>query len=396
VDRPPDLVLLLVDTLRRDHVSAYGADIETPNMQRLADAGQVFSNVQASFHQTTMSMGALFTGHTPSIESGAVEETLSWDGRHWCGLSRFAEDDRDGCVPRGLTTLAESLRDAGYWTAGVVANRLLFSPAGYEQGFDSWSEVGTKDASLPQAIRVAARSAEEVNETLARVLERRPEGPVFLYVHFLDVHDYRPNGLPYARGVERFDVELGRTLEILDSAGLGDDRVTFLVSDHGENLGERHGNRSYKRHFGNPSFQPLLDIPLIVSPAIDPDPDRFLRSQDLADLIRAVAGLETPLAGVSGPLAPDEILISESFYLTYRRGRYKVALPRGPSGHRRLWDLEHDPGETSNRIGLEPELADRLLSRARALAETLAHEGSSAGVRREEDEARLRALGYLE
>ena len=55
-------MLIVADTLRRDALSPYGAKIATPNLQRLADEGVVFENAISSFHQTTMSMSALFTG----------------------------------------------------------------------------------------------------------------------------------------------------------------------------------------------------------------------------------------------------------------------------------------------------------------------------------------------
>ena len=393
---PPDIVLILVDTLRRDHVSAYGADIETPNLQALADSGQVFSNLQASYHQTTMSMGALFTGHTPSIESGEVGKPLGWEGRHWCGMVRFSAGDEDSCIPRGLTTLAESLREAGYWTAGVVANRLLFAPAGYEQGFVSWTEVGAERADLPQQVLIAARRAQRVNRALEPVLEDRPTAPAFVYVHFVDVHDYFDRGVSYREGVEEFDAQFGETLDILDRAGLRDDAVIFVLSDHGENLGELHGVRKAHNHFGNPSYQPLLEIPLIVTPPLFDAPERLLRSREVAGLIRQAAGLSGDLVDEAGLLEEDEIFLSERKYLTYRRGRFKTSFHRNKMGKWMLWDLESDPGETENRIQDEREIAAAHLSRVQELVEQLAAEGRGDGELSEEDASRLRALGYLQ
>ncbi len=396
-DAPPNIVLIVVDTLRRDHVSAYGADIATPTMQGLADAGQVFTQLQASYHQTTMSMAALFTGRTPSIESGVVAEPLGWEGRHWCGMVRFAAGPEDSCVPQGLTTLAESLRDAGYWTAGVVANRLLFAPAGYDQGFDAWAEVGAERADLPRQVLVAARAAPLVNGALEKVLGDRPPGPAFVYVHYLDVHDYQTKLESYAEAVERFDVELSKALAILADAGLrGERTVLFLISDHGENLGELHWKGPVNHHFGNPSFQPLLDIPLIVSPAVFDEPSRLLRTRDVPGLVRSVAGLRPELADESELFAPDELFLSERDYITYRRGRYKAAFHRRKMGKWQLYDLETDPGETDNRIGEDREVGLEYLARVQELTAKLAAEDRGEGEISEEDASRLRALGYLE
>ena len=121
---PQNILLIVVDTLRRDHVSAYADLARTPNMDRLAEGGQVARGAVSSFHQTTMSMSALFTGRTPSLE-WADGERLEWNGKTWCGLTRFAQGPGDDCIPSSLPTLAEGMRGLGYRTIGVVANELL-------------------------------------------------------------------------------------------------------------------------------------------------------------------------------------------------------------------------------------------------------------------------------
>ena len=73
---PERIVLIVIDTLRRDALSCYGGSTPTPNIDGLAAQGQLFSNALGSFHQTTMSMGAMFTGRTPSLESGKGNSRL--------------------------------------------------------------------------------------------------------------------------------------------------------------------------------------------------------------------------------------------------------------------------------------------------------------------------------
>ena len=70
-------------------------------------------------------MAALFTGRTPSIESGDRRLQLHWNGSNWCGLARFADRDDERCVPGAVPTLAEQMRIAGYTTLGATANELL-------------------------------------------------------------------------------------------------------------------------------------------------------------------------------------------------------------------------------------------------------------------------------
>jgi arylsulfatase A-like enzyme len=112
---PERIVLVVVDTLRADHLSPYGGEFATPHIQAFAKRGQVFTHVVSSFHQTTMSVASLFTGRTPSLESGHSKKILDWTGQNWCGMRRFAsESEKAPCIPGGLPTLASALREAGY------------------------------------------------------------------------------------------------------------------------------------------------------------------------------------------------------------------------------------------------------------------------------------------
>ena len=395
-DVPPKrIVLIVVDTLRRDHLSPYGSELPTPNIERLAEAGQVFTNVNASFHQTTMSMGALFTGRTPSIESEGPASTLAWMGRSWCGMARFFAGPEDTCVPQGLSTLAERLHDAGYWTLGAVSNRLLFAPSGYEQGFDSWIEVGTKRADLPRTILSAARSGERVYSAVEEATREIPDGPLFLYVHYMDVHDYKLNFPSYAAAVVHQDAQFGRLMKLLEERGLLEDAVVFLTSDHGEIVGEKHKGYLSMSHLGNPSFQPVLEIPLIVAPPRFEQTDRFLRSQDIGGLILQVAGA-SPIADATPLLDPNELFLTEFAFLTYRKGRFKSTLHRKKIGKWALYDLQNDPAEQTNLISTKTEIGVEHVRRAKMLAEKLATTPLGSTELSEEDAARLKALGYLE
>ena len=121
----------MIDTLRRDHLGVYGAPAPTPNIDALAKRGQFFTNVVASFHQTSMSMGSLFTGRTPSMEAGEGR-TLTWNGHTWCGLARLAQTPGvDTCIPPSVPTLAEAFKAAGWWTIGVASNQFLYEPSGF-------------------------------------------------------------------------------------------------------------------------------------------------------------------------------------------------------------------------------------------------------------------------
>jgi len=395
-DAPPKrIILIVVDTLRRDHVSPYGSAAVTPNLQRLADDGQVFSNAIGSFHQTTMSMAALFTGRTPSMESGDSEHPLPWNGRTWCGMARFAADPEDSCVPQSLTTLAEDLGRAGYWTVGVVSNPFLFRPAGYDQGFDEWIEVAADD---PEEIRVVLsreRSGIRVQTAVDDALSRTPDQPLFLYVHYMDAHDYRISDETYSSAASRVDEHVGSLLHRLEAMGLLDGAVVFFTSDHGEILDEKFDGYSVRTHFGNPSFQPVLEIPLIVTPPRFEDTDTLIRSQDITGLVREVAGVEVE-ADPEPTVARDEHFVGEMNFLTYRKGNFKSIFHRNLMGVRALFDLDADPKESVNLIGVEREVSVLHLTRVGELVEALATSQIGNRELTEEDRARLRALGYLD
>jgi arylsulfatase A-like enzyme len=392
---PERIVLIVVDTLRADRLSPYGGDVETPHIQALADRGQVFTHFVASFHQTSMSMASLFTGRTPSLETGVAGEALDWTGRNWCGFRRLRDGDEDTCVPQRLSTLAEGLRDAGYWTAAVATNAYLFRPYGYDQGFDRWVEVGERptDAGALLYVNGQTRRGEIANAAAAELLARRPSNHFFLYVHYMDVHDYKQLGVSYAEGVRRADRAVGHLLALLRRHGLAEGTLVILASDHGERLGERHLVEGSSSHLGNPSFEELLRLPLIVAPPLPGvDPGRTLRSDDLHRLIRRVAGAADP---PPADLDQGELFLSEQEWQTYRRGRWK-SFRRRDTGELFLVDLDADPGERSDVARQHPEISAEHARRLDALTRGLGAGRVAPSSLTSEDERRLRSLGYLE
>jgi arylsulfatase A-like enzyme len=397
---PERIILIVVDTLRRDHVSVYASklapsEVETPNIDRLAAGGQIFQNASSAFHSTTMSMAALFSGRTPSIEFGDARAALDWNTFASCGMSRFARvDGDDACVPDAVETLAEDLRAAGYWTAGIVSNKLLFRPYGFDQGFDLWFEVGRVPPGAKLNARQSARirTAQHVNKSVLSILANRKSDRFFLYIHYIDVHDWILFDISYAESVRRFDKHLGELLDALESEGLLEDTAIIFTSDHGEMLIDHHLDFKISRHYGNPSFEPLLRVPLIVKPSLDTPSDAFVRGQDIRGLVREIAGLE----GSPAPdLEPDELLVTERFYQTYRKGNWKSMWERNQK-HLMLFDLDADPNELTNLAGERTDVLKAHRKRVDELVIKFSSDERSTQRLSEEDLDRLRALGYLE
>ena len=285
---PPDrIVLVVADTLRADHVGAYGGEVPTPNLDALALRGEVFEQALASYHQTSMSMGSLFTGLTPSVE-GAGGRSLPWAKGTFCGMARFRSLG-EACLPEGLTTLAEDLVAFGYATLGVTSNPLLFRPYGFDQGFEVWREVGQvpDDALARQSRREHAesRTGAAVNSAVAEILHARRSDRFFLYVHYLDAHDWFLMGVPYRRGVASFDRYLGELLAMLEAEELMDGAVVIVTADHGEALSREVHPLESRLHVGNPSYESVLRVPLIVAPPVF-GPSGQVRGQDLRGWIR--------------------------------------------------------------------------------------------------------------
>jgi hypothetical protein len=375
-----------VDTLRRDHIAGGGAGVSTPNIDALVARGQLLDPVVASYHQTTMSMAALFTGRTPSLESEDLAAPLEWNGRNWCGLRRFARvGESDTCIPAAVPTLAESLAERGYWTAGVATNPLTFRPEGYDRGFEAWIEV-RDDEETSQG-----RSGAAANRAVETLLASRPSDRFFLYVHIMDAHDYLREERSYAESVAQADRAVGELVSILDRDGLLDDAFLLLTADHGERLGDPHVVRGTKSHHGNPSFEEVLRVPLVVVPQLFPEGiPGVLRGEDLNRLIRRIAGIQD--LGLHD-LQPGELFVSETRYQTLRVGRWKSYRPRGEALV--LVDLEADPAERHDVASEHPEVVAAIEQRLAELSTSLAAVGIERDGRTEEDERRLRSLGYL-
>jgi arylsulfatase A-like enzyme len=398
-ETPERIVLIVVDTLRRDHLGVYGGSVATPRIDALAARGQAFGEVRAAFHQTTMSMGSLFTGRTPSLETEDPRRSLGWNGETWCGMARFAPEEEPGaCLPGGLATLGERIHDAGYWTIGVPSNQFLFGDAGFSRGFDDWIEVGmpqrpSEIAREERDLLIERRSAGPVLEAVDTALDRRPKDRFFLYVHLMDVHDYHYRRMEYATTVAELDGIVGALLDALDARGLLEGATVILTADHGERLDETHRPRGRPSHYGNPAFEEMLAIPLIVAPPVAVDPTHPLRTQDLHALILRIAGAQPEDA--SG-LTSDEQFLSERAFRTYVRGRWKSTVRRSDD-RLFLYDLENDPGETRSFAAEQPEVAERQRRRIDDLSRGLAVPTLRADRALSDEERRtLEALGYVE
>ncbi len=243
--KSPHLVFLLVDTLRADALSAYGASTSLmPLLDGFAEESVVFGDVLANATWTRPSVASFFTGLVPE-EHGAVDRPF-----------RLGDDH---------VTLAERLRARGYATAAFVSNfAAVGSDAGFAQGFRAFEEL--KREGLPYA------RAEHVNADVLRWLDARApdDAPLFLYVHYLDPHTpYLSGGAGAWRRWERARSAYDRELRYTDThvalliealrARLDGPLHVFLTSDHGEEFGE-HGEMGH----GHSLYAEVLRLPALL------------------------------------------------------------------------------------------------------------------------------------
>ena len=439
---PPSMVLILVDTLRRDYLGFHGFEgLISPNLDWLARESVVFENAFTQAPWTKPSIASLFTSLSPDAHGLDNHE----------GLFGPREDQAltTGVLPAEAMTLAEALKGAGYRTAAYVANPWIHGRYGFGQGFDSYEIVET----LPEILE------------RARGFIRREQRPFFLYLHFMDVHgpydsseeDFQTMGtspslaprdeprdgdlvkLPsylsgiswfedeefrnrtfgevvafrlsrsrtlrarYAANVLDFDRRIAPLLNELRNSELNESTILVLTSDHGEELLE-HGGWDH----GFNLYEHQLRVPLLVRTPGAADRRRESRTANLLDVmptLLALANVEVPegvegedllgFDGSDGPTFSAATKHREGVY-ALRTERYKLIFD-GKAGSVSLFDLSADPGEYRD-IASENEAEARnllgVLSRHIEHARGSRLDPESADIP-DEIRKRLESLGYL-
>ena len=298
----PNLLLITVDTLRADHVGAYGhAKARTETLDGIAALGVRFENALTPFPRTTPALASLFTGLSPQNHGS-----------------------RDVGVPiqRGQT-LAEVLKERGYATLAVSSTALAGKKQGFGRGFEQF--VGRTEDMGPM-------NATEVTERALELVAEAPEDkPKFLWLHYFDPHfPYRPPpgwGNPpeapncrrltqkvlanpriqwslhsnwgrmaeealsdclelYDEEIHYTDTEIAQLLYGLGKSDFLKSVILVVTADHGESFGE---SGTYYEH-GATVHDAVVRIPLMIAgPDIDPGVENALIS--LEDLMPTLLGL---------------------------------------------------------------------------------------------------------
>lgn len=395
-----DLVLITIDTLRFDALGFHrrGQEPETgaspwttptPALEALAASGRIFDFAHAHNPLTLPSHASILTGLYP-YQHGVREN------------AGFVLSDE-------IPTLATHLRDAGFATAAFVSAYVLDARFGLARGFETYGDRIARNTGKRRFQVSERRGDAAVAEALEWWRSVDDSRRRFLWLHVFDPHAPYAPPEPFAsdHAEKPYRGEVAAVDHFLSSllAEVGSDPLVLLTADHGESLGE-HGELTH----GLFAYGSTLRVPLVVSgPGVEPGrDDRLARHVDILPTALDALGLDGAEPGGSHGLPGDSLLKpvpgdgeTTSYFEALSahlnrgwaplrglvRGRLKVIDLPIPE----LYDLEADPGETTNLASSRR----RELAALRALLPEESEWPPKRGSLSSEEAARLRSLGYL-
>ena len=448
-DRPVNLIVISVDTLRADHMSLYGYPRETtPRLDAFAETAVTFDRARAPWPKTVPSMVSMFTSRPPHV-TGVM----------------FGS--RDQYIENEELLLAEIAQQQGLKTGAVLSNAVLGSATNFGQGFDDYIET-YKILQGPLGTR-----ADTVTTAAARWLGgRTSDEPFFLWVHYVDPHAtyeppseyaqpffedelydatllrlnddtnfnsgvagryWRRNGGQREHGwyvanydgeVAYTDAEIGRLLDVIEARGLLSNSVVVFTADHGESLGDH----DYFFEHGWYPYNATAWIPFVVYwPGVPEPGHRVTYPVGLINLVPTLVDLmgwqiSEPVPFHGRSLVPvlwgerdrvDDYVVVEAgegglrqdeYLRAIEDGRWKLIHVPNESYQRgmqkmpyELYEVWTDPMETKNVVAEHPELVELmkgLLEQRLTDAAPVDLEAQQPNYSKEELE-NLRSLGYI-
>jgi arylsulfatase A-like enzyme len=416
---PKNLILISLDTLRADHIGAWGyGRPTTPRLDEFFSEATVFRRAVAQANATIASHASLFTSQYPT---SVVFGTKLLEGTH---------------------TLAQQLHSAGFQTGAEVDGGNLSREFGFDRGFESYQD--------------SRGSAQDLVDRAENWVEAHADAPFFLFLHTYEPHtpyndrrehvelfgdaarfteeelgasffaDLEEKGVRvsdgdlqefiarYDAGIRRTDDAIGGFLDFLDQRGLLETTLIVLTSDHGEEFLE-HGRFGHFQIFLDPNLRVPLAFRLPGSPG-----RVFEETVELTDIIptvRQLFGLPLLEGFVGRDLSPQILFgarpdpsrvaysqagFGRGFH-TVIDGRHQLLVKRD-TGRAELFDLESDP---QARVNIASEFPGKVAELRAVLDSRLSASQAAGHARRQRvrqkplelDERRqqeLKALGYIQ
>jgi arylsulfatase A-like enzyme len=361
VPRALDLLLITIDTLRADHLGAYGyARPTSPELDRLAAEGDLFLNGWAHAPSTRYSMPAIATGRWPSA--------IEWDESIWWPR-----------IGPHMRTLGEALEAAGYFTAAFYSFDYFSAQdrRGFERGIDLYrADRASLHRSVNGPMESRGSSSREMADDAIAFFEAHRNDKVFLWVHFYDPHlSYEPHPEVPSFGSGRMDLydgeirftdlHVGRLLRRLRELGLWERTAVVVTGDHGEGFGEHgiteHGFDLYPAQTKVPF---IIRVPGLPAGRIERPVGHVDLAPTLLNLARAPQepsflgrSLVPELSGAAGAREGDGPPVFQE--VTSERGKKRALVTRDwhliwnwtPDNTTECYDRRVDPGDLHDLWG---------------------------------------------
>lgn len=363
-----NVILIMVDTLRADHLPCYGYELNTaPNICSFANEGIIFKNMFSQSPSTKPSIASLFTSTYPTQHKVVYNN------------DRLNDD---------FVTLAEILNENGYYTLAVNDNPVIKTRFNYNQGFNVWHDIEIKNADI-------------VNKTLFEELDKDQKGPYFIYVHYLDAHhpyvapqpfykyfnnDYdgkvkgdkpissgyfrdKPKELRqlmlfYDNEIAYLDSRIARLFDKLKQKNLYDNSIIIITSDHGEMFME-HGHLQHS----NGLYSEVINVPLIIKMPYskkNTTVDTYVQTIDIFPTLLDVLDITTKNVLMGDSIfsiidKTDRMIFSEHLRLKWINpqrslisGKYKLIKDLKDNKYF-LYNMEEDKLESENLLKINSE-----------------------------------------
>jgi len=426
-----NVILISIDTLRKDHCSIHGYPKDTtPVLRKLASKGILFDSAYSPTAETGPSHATMFTSLYP-ITHRVIKNGIN--------------------LASSNHTIAEYLDKFGYQTAAVVGSFVLDSKFGFAQGFPFYEDNFTMERSTQKLTEWIGNEIKEgfdqpAADTSKKAIEwlqknHASQRPFFLFVHYYDPHDpyvapesfacrYVPQKKDptwietrvgqYDAEIAYTDHEIGNLIKTLEWMGHIDDTLIVITSDHGEGLGQ-HGHLGHTINL----YEELVRVPLLFYWPNHIPRDRIINVPvELVDLMPTIFDLigitddEFPFQGqdlspailnnttlnknrpiflqrrpYNNKVVSNTWLNGEKFGI--RVGKYKYIVGKDENTTE-LFDLSMDPHELSNLYDALPEKAAELETRLEKWKKENTRQSTEQNIISDEDRKRLETLGYVD
>ena len=328
------IILISIDTLRSDHLPAYGyRDVQTPAIDALRADSILYEHAYSSCPLTLVSHATMFTGLLPADHG--IRDNIGYE------LNPKAK------------TVAQTLKARGYQTGGAVSAIVLRGDTGIKRGFDFWDDDIDVDPNIISMGR-AQRKGEETREIAQKWIAQQKGKPFFFFFHIYEPHSpYEPT---YDADIATADGVIGRFIDFLREQGIYDRATIILLSDHGEGLNE-HGETEH----GILLYREALQVPLMIKLPKERKHGATVNAPvALLDIYSTITGEKSEgtslIAALNGDTAADRQIYSETYYPRFHFGWSDLHSMIAGANHYiqapkpELYDLTTDPAEKNNVI----------------------------------------------